>query len=135
MKVKIADITVGKRIRQEPGDLAPLMESMNRHGLFNPVTLDAGNSLLAGFRRLEAAKALGWEEIECNRIAAKSKLERLLIEAEENMTRREFSTEELQQFQNLRRYLSAKGLTRFRLWIKHIIRKIRAWFASRFPSS
>ena len=31
----------------------------------NPITVDAGHSLIAGLHRMEAAKLLGWTEVEC----------------------------------------------------------------------
>ncbi len=135
MKVKITDIVIGKRIRKETGDLAPLIESMDRHGLLNPVTITGNNKLIAGFRRIQAASALGWNEIECHVIETASKLDRLMVEAEENMTRREFSKEEVEHFEAVRRYLAARGFEKFKLWIKYIIKKIRKWLGKYFGSA
>ena len=64
MKLKIEEIRIKKRIRSDLGDLDELCQSMNKYGLLNPVTINRKKILLAGFRRLEAAKVLGWQEIE-----------------------------------------------------------------------
>ncbi|KXB08079.1 hypothetical protein AKJ58_00995 [candidate division MSBL1 archaeon SCGC-AAA385D11] len=48
------------------GDIEPLANSIDRVGLLNPITVRKDGSsyrLLAGFRRLEACKSLGWEKI------------------------------------------------------------------------
>ena len=41
-------------------------EGMKALELLNPVTVLANRVLIAGLHRLEAAKSLGWKEIECN---------------------------------------------------------------------
>lgn len=55
----IDSITVGKRYRKDLGDLQPLMESIERLGLLQPVTITPEGVLLCGWRRLEAARRLG----------------------------------------------------------------------------
>lgn len=66
MKIKIDDIIVGKNWSRTfgVGDVTELSESMSTHGQITPIIIDADNNLVAGFRRLEAAKRLGWDEIE-----------------------------------------------------------------------
>jgi len=135
MKVKIDEIIIGKRIRRETGELEPLIESIRRHGLLNPVTLTRDKRLIAGYRRIKAAKSLGWEEIECHYLDADSKLDLLMIEAEENMTRRDFSREEILYFEEIREYLNAKGLRKFILWIKLLLKRISERLEERFGSS
>ena len=63
MLIKIEDVIVKKRIRKNLGDLEPLKDSLRTYGLLNPITINSKYELVAGERRLEAAKALGWEEI------------------------------------------------------------------------
>ena len=58
MLVNIEDITVKKRVRKDLGDLEPLKDSLRRYGLLNPITLNAKKELIAGERRLQAAKAI-----------------------------------------------------------------------------
>ena len=64
MLVRISEIQVKKRIRKDSGNINELSESMNIHGLMNPIVLTREYQLIAGFRRLESAKKLGWENIE-----------------------------------------------------------------------
>ena len=63
MLVKIDDIKIKKRVRRNLGDMDALKESLRMYGLLNPITLNENNELIAGERRLQAAKALGWTNI------------------------------------------------------------------------
>lgn len=63
MLVNISEIKVKKRVRKDLGDINSLKDSLKRYGLLNPITIDSKNRLIAGERRLEAAKALGWTNI------------------------------------------------------------------------
>ena len=63
MLVKISDIKVKKRVRKDLGELDALKQSLRTYGLLNPITLNSKYELIAGERRLEAAKAIGWENI------------------------------------------------------------------------
>ena len=95
MLVDISEIKVKKRVRKDLGDLDALKESLRRYGLLNPITIDNKNRLIAGERRLEAAKLLGWTNINAvvvNNISAITKLE---LELEENNQRKEFTDAEL----------------------------------------
>ena len=95
MLVNISEIKVKKRVRKDLGDLDALKESLRRYGLLNPITIDNKNRLIAGERRLEAAKLLGWTNINAvvvNNISAITKLE---LELEENNQRKEFTDAEL----------------------------------------
>lgn len=62
-EIQIDQIDVGKRYRQDYGDIDSLMESIREHGLLSPITLVPGNTLLCGGRRLEACKRLGWSSV------------------------------------------------------------------------
>ena len=61
----ISEIRVGTRLRKDLGDLSTLSESMNVLGLLQPIIVDEELNLLAGARRLAAARKLGWTEIDC----------------------------------------------------------------------
>lgn len=127
MKVLIQDIIVKRRIRKDLGDISDLMESINKFGLLNPLTISERMELIAGFRRLEACKALGYEEIECNVIAVESKIDKLLVEADENMTRKDLTVNEIERYEDDKRFLQAHGLEKVRLWIMRLFKIIRAW--------
>lgn len=50
----------------DPGELAALKQSLSTHGLLQPVVVrptESGYQLIAGERRLRAAKEVGWTEI------------------------------------------------------------------------
>lgn len=95
MQVPIDEIKIKKRVRKDLGDLEDLKFSLNRYGLLNPITINANYELVAGHRRLEAAKALGWTEIEAIMINTRDKLTLLEIELEENNQRKAFTDSEL----------------------------------------
>ena len=64
MKIKIKDIKVDSRFRDDYGDIESLSVSIQRYGLLHPIVLGEGNILVAGERRLKAHEILGKEEIE-----------------------------------------------------------------------
>ncbi len=96
MLLKIKDIKVSKkRIRQDVGDLTTLKKSLKKHGLLNPISVNPKGDLIAGFRRLQAVKELGWTEIEATVVNPASDIDLLEMEMEENIVRKEFSQTEL----------------------------------------
>ncbi|MCR9142059.1 MAG: ParB N-terminal domain-containing protein [bacterium] len=125
MKLKLSEIRVGNRIRKDTGDLSELKDSMRRLGLLQPILVDTNNVLVAGYRRLESAKALGWESIETRLVDIEDKRDRLIIEADENITRRDFTPEELQKADQLMERYSREGwLWRMVAWILDLFDRI-----------
>ena len=61
--VQIADIKIGARHRKDMGDIAGLADSIDSIGLLHPIVVTPDWTLLAGRRRLEACRLLGWVEI------------------------------------------------------------------------
>ena len=96
MKLLIEDIKIKKRIRKDLGDLTSLIDSLRNHGLMNPVVVTKKNELIAGHRRIEAAKVLGWKSIDVMVLDKISELEKLELEIEENVARKDFSGDELE---------------------------------------
>ena len=85
-------IVVGERHRRDAGDLTPLMESMKRVGLLQPVTITPDGYLICGYRRIEAAKRLGWSTLRVwVRSGISDGLTRLLAERDENVTHKPLS--------------------------------------------
>lgn len=95
MLVRIEDIKTKKRIRKDKTDIEPLADSIRVYGLLNPIVLDTDYTLIAGFRRLQAAKELGWTTIPATLVDVKNKIERMEIELEENIQRSDFTQEDL----------------------------------------
>ena len=95
MLVDINQIQVSKRIRKDVGDLSPLMDSLKRYGLLNPITITKDYKLIAGQRRLESARQLGWTTIDAVVVDINDPVTRLEIELEENTQRSNFTELEL----------------------------------------
>jgi ParB family transcriptional regulator, chromosome partitioning protein len=132
MKIKISDIVVRRRIREELGDLTELRESIRNRGLINPVVINQNRELLAGYRRLMAARELGWKEIECRTMPTRSKIEKLNIENDENIGRKNFTESEVLRYNEMREYLSATGLKKIKLFLIMLVKKIKSWLTKRF---
>jgi site-specific DNA-methyltransferase (adenine-specific) len=94
MKVKISDIIV-KQDRQRKtytkAGIDSLAVSLSTNGQINPLAVnresDGTLTLLAGERRLIAAKQLNWTEIEVTEFADLNELQREEIELDENLQR------------------------------------------------
>jgi len=132
MKVPIQDIIVKDRVRTELGNLKPLMESMRDHGQLNPVTLSRENELIAGHRRTLAARELGWKYIEVTIMDKSSEAEKLQLELEENVHRKDFSPEELLAgYRRLDRLLHPPLAIRIGRVIGGFLRRIFPWGRSK----
>ena len=79
--VPIDRIIFGERRRQEMGDIDALAGSIGRYGLLQPIVVDDEWRLVAGGRRLEACRRLGWAAIPTRAFADLSERERQEIEA------------------------------------------------------
>ena len=62
-ELRISDIIIKERHRKNLGDLEPLAHSIESVGLLHPVVVTPDNTLVAGERRLSAARSLGWEAV------------------------------------------------------------------------
>lgn len=116
MQVRIDTITLRKRVRHDLGDLTSLKESMRQHGLLNPIVVTSDNVLVAGHRRLEAAKQLGWNTIAVRIIDHVDDCDQLEMEIEENTQRKNLSTDELAEAYLRLDKLKNPGLLR-RIWL------------------
>ena len=97
MQINIDTIIVRKRARNSLGDLSSLMESLTRYGQLCPILISRSSVLIAGNRRLESARRLGWKSINAIVIDRTSEHEALEIELEENVQRKDLQTEELRE--------------------------------------
>lgn len=134
MLVKIEDIKVKKRVRRDLGDLTTLKDSMHRYGLMNPITLNSNYELVAGERRLEAAKSLGWERINANILDSNvDNIRQLEMELEENNQRKEFTDEELMEgYKRLEKLKNPPLVMRILKFIANIFIKIAEFIKSFF---
>lgn len=115
IQIKIDDVVVKKRIRKDLGDLTQLTESIRKHGLMNPIVVNTKNELVAGERRLESVKRLGWQTITAHVINDLSELQKIEMELDENIHRRNLSADELADAFSLLEKLRNPGFFR-RIW-------------------
>ena len=82
------------RVREVIGDLAELMKSMSEVGLLNPLTVDDDYNVIEGTRRYYSAKNLAWSKITCDRRIGLSEYQKITIEIDENLRRRNLNPSE-----------------------------------------
>jgi len=63
-KLKINEIKIGKRVREDFGNIQELVENIKQNGLIIPIVIDKNNKLVDGERRIKAYKLLKKKEIE-----------------------------------------------------------------------
>ena len=95
MQIEISEIKInpGRRDTQQR-NVEELARSIAAVGLMNPITITQDSTLIAGLHRLEAAKLLGWTEIECT-VSDADGLQAELAEIDENFVRAGLSHREL----------------------------------------
>jgi ParB family chromosome partitioning protein len=118
MQVPIRSIVIKDRIRRDMGDMAKLMESLQKFGQMNPVIITRDGELIAGHRRVEAARRLGWHTIDAVKVGRLSPVEKLEMELDENVHRKDLSPAEL-----VEGYTRLEELKRPSLWAR-----IKAFF-------
>jgi ParB family chromosome partitioning protein len=129
MLISPETITVKKRIRKDLGDISGLMESLKTHGQLTPIIINRDYELIAGFRRLQAAKRLGWKSIEAVMIDKPTEQQKLEVEIEENVQRLDLSAEEIAEGMARLDKLRNPGLLA-RIWAV-ILRVLRSIFRKR----
>lgn len=92
--ISINDIKINSEWVRQNGDISDLIESMDSIGLVNPLILNTQRELLCGGRRLAAAKALGWSEVNCI-VYHLEDLESELCAVEDNIVRKDFEGPQL----------------------------------------
>ncbi len=118
-----------KRIRKDLGSLKSLKESILKHGLFYPPIVTKGLELLAGHRRIEAVKELGWREIPVLVVNVNSKKDKFEIEVEENVVRKEFTLSELEEMLKIKKELEEKN---FFKKIINLFKRFFRWLKEKF---
>ena len=110
MNISIDDIIVSDRVRTDVQNVDSLAESMQKNGLMNPIVITDKNKLVAGFRRLQAAKKLGWKTIEASIIESTEAEHFLELELEENVQRLPFSELELAEGKHRLEKMNSAGI-------------------------
>lgn len=62
-RLLMSEIVVGRRVRKELGELHSLIKSIETVGLLHPIVVNTKRELVAGGRRLEAVKRIGWVDV------------------------------------------------------------------------
>jgi N6-adenosine-specific RNA methylase IME4 len=87
----VSELRIGQRHRRDPGDLRALADSIAAVGLLHPVVIRPDNRLVAGERRLQAVRLLGWTEVP---VTVVDPADVLRAEADENSARKDFTPSE-----------------------------------------
>ena len=132
MLIPIANIKVKKRVRKDLGNLEELKASLRTYGLLNPITINSKYELIAGERRLTAAREIGWTNINANVVDNLTEIEQLEMEIEENNQRKEFTEEELLEgYKRLEKLRHPNFFYKIYLFFKKLFEKIKNLFSSK----
>lgn len=94
MLIDIEKVSVGDRIRKDMGDLKELSDDIAKNGLINPPVVTPDFELIAGERRLEAMKKLGYKQVEVRIMKVEDAEHKLNLEINENENRKDFNKSE-----------------------------------------
>lgn len=122
-ELPIATVTVSSRIRKDTGDIEGLAVDISKRGLINPITvMDCGDGkyqLIAGLRRLEAVKGLGYSDIRSSILSPMDAGEALRLEYAENVQRKDFTvTERLEYAEKIKAVERAKAKVRMSMYAR-----------------
>ncbi|MFG3660281.1 ParB N-terminal domain-containing protein [Streptomyces sp. NPDC047706] len=118
--VIVNEIRLGERARMDLGDMTDLVDSIRHLGLLQPIVITADNQLIAGHRRLESVRRLGWDEVEAT-VAEHihDAVDLLKAERDENTCRKPMTASELialgRQIEALEKPKAAEALRRGQL--------------------
>lgn len=89
--MEMSEIVVENRHRKDLGDIQSLADSIRDVGLLHPPVVSSDNRLIAGQRRLEACRILGWQQVPIRRLDLED-----IVRGEyaENALRKDFTASE-----------------------------------------
>lgn len=87
-ELKVREILIGERDREEMGNLRELADSIASVGMLHPVVVTKDRELIAGGRRLAAAALLGWASVPVTTVTWFDVERALRAEADENTCRK-----------------------------------------------
>ena len=97
---KTDDIKLNSEYLRQDTDVDALKKSVDSVGLIHPVTVNREDELLAGARRLQAVKELGWEQVPVQVVEEQDELLQELISIDENLVRAPLNPLELEKCLN-----------------------------------
>jgi ParB family chromosome partitioning protein len=125
MRIETNKVILKKRVRGELREIPALMESMRSYGQLTPIIINRKNELIAGNRRLEAAKRLGWNSIDAIVIDKDDDIEMLELELEENIQRNDLTGDEISMgFSRLEKLRNPGFFRRIINFFKRLFRRI-----------
>ena len=128
-KISVDKIKVSDRVREDYGDMETLKNSIKKYGLLNPVIIDEKYNLIAGARRLRAAKELNHTEIDASIIDKPERIVQFDLEMQENLVRKDFTEEEIHKSIEMKKRLLRKPFfTRIINWLKSLWEAVLAFF-------
>ena len=135
--LEVAKIVQGKNIRNErDSEILELADSIDKQGLINPITVqkreDGKYVVVAGHRRFEAIKRLGWPHCECNIFEDLNEKEIILAQIAENCQRKNMSAselvdifEDLKERFNMNQGAIAKRFGKSEAWVSNQYQAVR----------
>lgn len=105
--IKLNDIKLLSDYLRLDTDVDSLKTSISKIGLINPLTINLNNELLAGARRYQAIKELGWDEVPVH-VVDRQALEQELISIDENLVRKPLTKLEFERCLNRGREIYEK---------------------------
>ena len=123
-EVDVDKVEINKRVRHNLGDVTALSESLRKHGLLNPIVITDKNELIAGHRRLEAAKRLKWPRIPARVISQSEEADLVEMEIDENTQRKDHARDQIAEaYFDMDQKLYPGWFRRFIEWIKSLFRR------------
>lgn len=115
MMTPISEIKIGERDRADLGDLRELAESIRKVGMLHPIVITGDWRLVAGGRRLAAARdVLGWTEVPVTIVDIHTARDVLQAEWDENTCRKPLTPVEAERAQVRRANLLVEDAIRRR---------------------
>lgn len=108
METKIVSISWLKdtEAKREHGNIEELKQSIQNIGLLNPLTVNTEGKLLAGRRRFQAVKELGWTEVPVRILDSNGPVFDFKVALDENLKRKNLSdveiAEAIKEYQQLK---------------------------------
>jgi ParB family transcriptional regulator, chromosome partitioning protein len=90
----IDEIIIGERFRKDYKSMEELCESIREKGLIHYPSIDQDNNLIAGGRRMEAMRLLGWKHVPVTRRNFMTPIKLRELELEENIQREDLTWQE-----------------------------------------
>ena len=96
---KISAVKLNNKYLRLDTDVSALKKSLESVGLIHPVTINQDDELLAGARRFQAVRELGWEDIPVQ-VVERDVLVQELISIDENLVRTPLGNLDLERYLN-----------------------------------